>query len=1688
MDPNDLKAILTVAPYSSPGVAYGAASSSSPVRNIAAVTAFQEGMYLRDKLSRLDNRHQFSAWESMNEAQHSILLRMGYTPPHLLPDHRAWWQKTLGAIGGGIKAGITTAESAIAGAGGGIAVGTTLAALAAAPFTGGLSLAVAAGFGAAAGAAVGGAYGAARGMHKVAQGEAGYLSGFGIPYEDMKQVYRTTKLLARDASAGKNLWDWSVDEWAKKWRQAGDDIPDFFEDPHKALETMRIEVDPEQVDMAVDMVGGSTEWDLYGKYGIEKTQAAFGNPNFDKAFKALSQIQISPGRGLMLALGLKPLSKPFDLLSGSIDGTLAFFADPGMRADKGIKGIQGLRAMRHVVKDASSVDVIMKGAAGRRKAFRIAQHFQEGGRGLNGVLDEMPELRGLADDLHKYRPNTAEKVVELLKMNAGLTAVLDGRSANQIARLTHLPTLSRMKQFQVAVRQGWIRGFEKLEKATAEIPVLSKAAKAPRRLTYLIHVGTEIPRDNAPATVERLKALLRIGTTQETEDKIVMAWFDATAAGKEDIVEGAIRSAEASLGHNREIGSYLSEVLNRINQDRALRNAGIAGDDLSSVSMKGARRRNLPTTEKEISGPIQIPSFRAMLKAHREVAAWRQVKGIRSLPWGLTDRLIQGVWKPVVLLRLGFPLRVGGEEATRAILEIGIGRYARARLAGTAMKRMAYLAKRLNVSESEATFLSWVADKTSTAVGGLAYGLAGESYIKAAKTAAEMFGYDKLTAPMIRAGRDAAGFLDRGESVMVRIARGDGEYDYARMNPTKRRKGYMPGDQLHTYIRQRELAFHVDEPSMQIVLRNVDDRERGVRELTEYLGHQDQVGLRDIADRSRLTAYGKRVGVDITPEGALRDWAEHLYDSQYSLLQGDIGVVQQEIVDSLRKGIVPSYEELEKLGGGAVYGQEMIPVKSSSWEEIVNRGFGPLERIINWIAREPIFIHELAVAQNELRPILGMLQGVTAAEEKKGFLANPKVVPSKNVWFHGSRREFEQFATKGYQFPTGPGLRRHASGDDMNALLGAHFTDEYDVAAEFGNIEDIRGARLSIARPRIYLSENALTNELYQFGRDRGYVSKKGEILPEVSGVGGADWKFQEMKMHGLGGEQKERLAREFVTHLESRGYDGILYKNDVEGGNAAIVFHTRQIKSPVNHLPLFDAERVANERAVELAWQRMYPFIHRTEIRSQAAVALRNWMPFYHAHQQWLIRWGKTFLRTPTAARRAQLYMMGLRHAGVIHRDEETGEEYFIYPMTGFVQTVLEKAASTITGRDVSLPVPVRLTGRVKMLTPGLHGPLGGIAPSFGPLMAVSTHMMKVRFPEFSAQLEEAAEQRKVPLWEQLVPTTLTRLVKTFFADADKDAQLMSAINQAQLYLEANGQGLKENPTPNEKDEYQSRVQTWGRSFLLLRAIYGFVGPAAPQPEFHANLAKDFQRLLRVMPYEDALGEFIRRNPDGTPWTVFPTESLTDRVLNPDAQVGKWLRSNKALLGKYGAAAAWLIPPTQDKFDYNTYLEEFAVGLRRRRTPEELWKAVKVRVASEKYFPVRDERDAALAGAQNASQRRFIMDAWDAWKTGFFNTHPIFAEYLTSGGERARQRNEQIESVRQMLVDPKVPNVYKSPLLPVLEAYNLYQQAVADLGRTDAERKYKQQVRTALMAWGASLDNDVSRQFFRALILPDLE
>lgn len=474
--------------------------------------------------------------------------------------------------------------------------------------------------------------------------------------------------------------------------------------------------------------------------------------------------------------------------------------------------------------------------------------------------------------------------------------------------------------------------------------------------------------------------------------------------------------------------------------------------------------------------------------------------------------------------------------------------------------------------------------------------------------------------------------------------------------------------------------------------------------------------------------------------------------------------------------------------------------------------------------------------------------------------------------------------------------------------------------------------------------------------------------------------------------------------------------------------------------------DKIMTDIAAERATNKTLPYIHDPGVRSQFAVVTRNLMPFWFAQEQAFKRWARTFTYAPQAMRQMQLLNGGMQHSGIVHTDQQSGQQYFLFPGTTFADKSLNALAERVTGNKFTLPIPTDMQGSVKWLSPIRDG----VLPSFSPVVAMPLTALVNHFPELQP-LKQAALQHagNAQYLKEVMPSTVWQVLDAAAPNLVNHAQYNSAWNQTIQSWEATGHGLGPDATPEQIQTLLDRTKNFTRTRIILRTLLGFGTPATPQISLD-HLDNQLQQLMTQLPPSEAISVFQQMNPDATPYTVFQSKSISGAPLPATKTAMDWMNNNQGLIKKYPYAAAYLLPQDPGKYDATAYQEQLATGLRIRKTPEQFLDDILYQQAAGDYFHYEQQKSQLIAQTHNSYTKTQINNTWSQWSRQYMDQHPVFSKIMSGGADglppatwtRTQVQAEMAHAVNNepaIRDDPK----YDS-LRTMVNSYDQYQAQVA--------------------------------------------
>jgi hypothetical protein len=469
-----------------------------------------------------------------------------------------------------------------------------------------------------------------------------------------------------------------------------------------------------------------------------------------------------------------------------------------------------------------------------------------------------------------------------------------------------------------------------------------------------------------------------------------------------------------------------------------------------------------------------------------------------------------------------------------------------------------------------------------------------------------------------------------------------------------------------------------------------------------------------------------------------------------------------------------------------------------------------------------------------------------------------------------------------------------------------------------------------------------------------------------------------------------------------------------------------------------------------ELAKNRVLAFVDNPAVRSQLAMASRNFARFYRATEDFYRRVYRTVRYNPESLRRLSLTYEGVTHSGFVQQDDN-GEPYFFYPGLTPVYKVMSDVAQVFGVPEAfQAPMPVEFGGKLKMLTPSMNP--DSLFPTFaGPIAAVPMKFIFNAVPALD-KFEKAilgAYAEDQPIVNAIFPAHLTRFIATLDRN-ERQSQYASAFRKGATYLEATGHGLKPTfdpqtgewipPSPADLMKHKERLGAATVTVLAMRFLFGFFAPASPQITLKSEMAEwaranqrvNFKQVFNNLikqnngSMDKATEDWIRLFPDQMPYTVSESDDNVVPVVRAVDKTVNWIDKNEKLLNAYPAAAPFLMPKEGD-FDFDAYRLLFKSGIKFSKTLDNHLQDIQSARDIQFYYEQKDSYEEELANTFSDAQKTQLKTMWDTWSTQFKGARPVLQAELGQGAERQRARQIAYQDLQNMIEGPQSAMARKS-------------------------------------------------------------
>jgi hypothetical protein len=525
------------------------------------------------------------------------------------------------------------------------------------------------------------------------------------------------------------------------------------------------------------------------------------------------------------------------------------------------------------------------------------------------------------------------------------------------------------------------------------------------------------------------------------------------------------------------------------------------------------------------------------------------------------------------------------------------------------------------------------------------------------------------------------------------------------------------------------------------------------------------------------------------------------------------------------------------------------------------------------------------------------------------------------------------------------------------------------------------------------------------------------------------------------------------------------------------------------------DALQRAKDMALRQAEHMTVRDIDNPAVATQFSVLARNFWAFERAQEDWLRRWGRNIRDNPEVLRKGQLLLEGAEDAGLVERDTE-GNLTFVYPGSG---ALIE--AMTALGDAIGIPGVVAMTdvedlsSRLTFVNPSLDNPIGFSAT---PVLSTPYRVLRGILPAEAGLVEEGVDRMLNGelgagrnFLESIVPSPVMRIYQGVLTE-DPASQFASSARASIANLEAAGLGIPPDATPEQIDLYLSRIRTQTKNNLFLRAVFAFVAPAAPgltesggnitlseedmaemglTPEvlkerglvdgdgrpldadwFYHELGitqlKDQARMdIQNFGFERAREIWVRDHPDELVFAQgASTENMTNGAFMPATlDAANFMVANDSFMQDYRTIAPYLIPEAPGEYDQIAWNSQLEQGLRQYKDLNDYAKDIVIQRGERMYYDLKDRFDEQIAAAQAAGRGSIVRELEEQWselKAEVLAYNPLVKAKFEAYG--TTEKDQAIQRLEALIQDPNKPQGLRAlnGAEEMLAAYYAYMDA----------------------------------------------
>lgn len=625
----------------------------------------------------------------------------------------------------------------------------------------------------------------------------------------------------------------------------------------------------------------------------------------------------------------------------------------------------------------------------------------------------------------------------------------------------------------------------------------------------------------------------------------------------------------------------------------------------------------------------------------------------------------------------------------------------------------------------------------------------------------------------------------------------------------------------------------------------------------------------------------------------------------------------------------------------------------------------------------------------------------------------------------------------------------------------------------YGNLDNITAA--NITADDISETLVGFRDKLFGYSRDVEVYTRFGDYIDEIINRG---FEVADRQVATLG---REPAFNAYYLHYRTQ-FDAVekQYAKELLAKNPAWT------EAMANDAAARRFATVSNDLAIN----RVIGFVDNPHVRSNLAFSARNVARYYRANEDFYRRAARVLRENgPQSIVRLRLANEGLEHIGFIHEDEN-GEKYFTFPVDEIMFNAYMMVMGPVMGIETRRPMPMALSGKIKMLTPSLD-PESNFPTFAGPFVSMAWNTFKKIVP--NELLSEGAKDTvtrglfgqyadNASFFDSIIPSSVKRTWNAARAMSGyDDSQVASATMKAMAYYAATDQGPKPDWSKAKRDQYLYDVKATARNLVFIRNVLGIFSPVSPQFSTIEDVPKEVldtgavsfkQEFQRIVQAESAKGntdawntavrKWTKLNPGRLVYTVSESETSTIAPLRYTKEAVSWVKSNKSFVDKYREAAVFLMPRV-DNFDLDAYAFMKREGLIQTKDIDKYFEEITNVQVENQYYDVKNKYEELINSTPFSDVSSGYKAQMDAEMKAIKDANPFLRRKLEQFDGTTQLKRDIVENMSEALNSGMIPeNASTRRMRELIKTFNQVYSELNNLtSDTDYTSDYKRQLRT---------------------------